>query len=186
MPAELVPVWTQELWTFCCTPETPTPNYPSQVQKGEPSRILFHQCDCSSPCPNCLQNVYVVFNWRVCSGYQRQGIFHLHHIHMVGKKVTLSMEHIVFRSMSHKILPDKSFTMSYLARNTSVCFLFSTNNMHPMQCRHFSLPLPFLRRSVCSDSSSDAPVLQTPEILKFVFYNTSSYLQALITKQVSD
>lgn len=59
-------------------------------------------------------------------------------------------KYIVFRSISHKILPDKSSAMPSLVRNIPICFFVSINNVYLMQCTPLSFPLPFLR-SVCSN-----------------------------------
>lgn len=86
------------------------PSYKSQACKGEPLLVLFRQWDHPFSIPQltewCLQKlkILVVFNWHICSGHERQCIFHLHHMHVVGKKKKknlnkshfLTKQHIVF------------------------------------------------------------------------------------------
>lgn len=114
-------------YSVCLRPLTP--NYTSQDWRGEPSLVLFHQRNDQVTIPFHASSESAVppqrlcgFSWRVCSGHQRQCIFYLHHMWLGEKSCFHTKEHFVFRSIRHKILPDKSFTMPSLARNTPICF----------------------------------------------------------------
>lgn len=137
----------------------------------------------------CLHKVYVyvVFNCSVFSLLWPETMYFPCITRMWLERKPCFQRSVLFLEASvTRSCQTKSITMPSLARNTPICFFFSINNMHPMQCRPYSLLLPFRRMSVCSDSSLDMQVLQASEILKFAFYYTSSYLQQLTTKQVSD
>lgn len=103
MQSELVPVLTQEQCTFLCIPQALAPNQRSlegwTFTSSVPSaRLSFSMHRLTK---QWLQNLYVVFSWRVCSGHHRQRIFHLHHMHVVGKKGHASIQRsILFLGMS--------------------------------------------------------------------------------------
>lgn len=160
----------------------------SEVWKVEPSLVLFHHHECPFPCTDWQSSDCTICTW--CStGESALAItdsvfFICITCTLLGKKSCFhTNKYIVFRHANHKILPDKSFAMPSLVRNVPIHFFISINNMHPKQCIPPCLPLSFFR-SVCSNSSLHVQVLQTSEILKFVFYYTSSYLQQMTTKQV--
>lgn len=113
-----------------------TPNYTSQAWKGEPLLVSFHQCDCPFPCLNWQSHPCRMSMWCSTGGSAlaiRDNVFSICITCMwLGRKSCFhTKKSIVFRSISHKILPDKSFTMPSLARNTPIFFSLQLTTCTP-------------------------------------------------------
>lgn len=101
----------------------------------------------SLPWPS--QTVYFSFVSHACC-WEKKSCFH-------------TKKYIVFRSISHKILPDKSSAMPSLVRNIPICFFVLTNNMYP-HAMHTSFPSSPISQVSLLKQLLDVWVLQTSEV----------------------
>lgn len=122
-----------------------------EVWKVASSLALFHQQDHAFPCIDWQSSACTICIW--CSAGESALAITVYfsfasHACCWGKKTCFhTRKYTVFRYISHKILPDKSFAMPSLIRNIPIHFFISINNKHPVQCTSPSLPLAFSGQS---------------------------------------
>lgn len=138
----------------------PTPNYTSQVWKGEPSLVLFHQWNHPFPCLNWQNSACRMSMWCSTGGSAlaiRDDVSSICITCMwLGRKSCFhTKERIVFRSVSHKILPDKAlqchlwpgtllFVFSFQLTTYTPCNADISPSLSYFSEGHYAQPAPWM------------------------------------------